>query len=274
VSFTIDDFQDLIRLLDQHPEWRAELRRHVLSDELLELPTLVRQLAEAQARTDARVDTLTARVDTLAEQLATLTARVDALTEQMAVLTARVDALTEQVAVLTARVDALTEQMAVLTARVDALTEQVAGMNIRLGSLTGEALERRYRDRAPAYFSDIVGRIRVLDSAALASLLDPAVEEHLLAAPERRALLLADIVLTGRRNDDQQEVYLLVEVSAGIGPYDVQRAVERSALLAKLGRPVVPVVAGDYITPEAEELARKDGVWQVLDGRVVRPAAA
>ena len=46
MSFTVDDFQDLIRLLQQHPERRAELRRHVLSDELLELPAVVRQIAE------------------------------------------------------------------------------------------------------------------------------------------------------------------------------------------------------------------------------------
>ena len=50
MAFTVGDFQDLIRLLGEHPEWRAELRRHVLSNDLIELPALVRQLAEAQAR--------------------------------------------------------------------------------------------------------------------------------------------------------------------------------------------------------------------------------
>jgi hypothetical protein len=40
VAFTVGDFHDLIRLLEEHPEWRAELRRHVLSDELVELPSL------------------------------------------------------------------------------------------------------------------------------------------------------------------------------------------------------------------------------------------
>jgi hypothetical protein len=44
VAFTVDDLQDLLRLLEQHPEWRAELRRYVLTEELLELPALVRQL--------------------------------------------------------------------------------------------------------------------------------------------------------------------------------------------------------------------------------------
>ena len=50
MGFTVGDFQDLVRLLEERPEWRAELRRFVLSDDLLELPAVVRQLAERKAR--------------------------------------------------------------------------------------------------------------------------------------------------------------------------------------------------------------------------------
>jgi phage shock protein A len=77
MPFTVDDFQDLIRLLAQRPEWRAELRRHVLSDELLELPAIVRQLAdqlvEAQARTDQRLE----RVESVLERLAEAQGRTE-----------------------------------------------------------------------------------------------------------------------------------------------------------------------------------------------------
>ncbi len=31
----MDDLRDLIRILEEHPEWRAELRRVLLSNELL-----------------------------------------------------------------------------------------------------------------------------------------------------------------------------------------------------------------------------------------------
>ena len=65
MPFTINDFQDLVRLLDQHPEWAAELRRHVLSDQLLELPErfgrieeLLERLVEAQIRIEAAVTRL------------------------------------------------------------------------------------------------------------------------------------------------------------------------------------------------------------------------
>ncbi len=35
MTFGIDDFQALVRLLEQRPEWRAELRRLVLIEEQL-----------------------------------------------------------------------------------------------------------------------------------------------------------------------------------------------------------------------------------------------
>ena len=93
----------------------------------------------------------------------------------------------------------------------------------------------------------------------------------MLTEPERAALLLADIVLVGQRHEDRQEVFLLVEVSGGIGPYDVQRAADRAVVLAKLGRPALPIVAGEWITEDGANLARKRGVWQVLDDQVVPP---
>ena len=102
-------------------------------------------------------------------------------------------------------------------------------------------------------------------------MLDDAVDEGRLIESEREAIMLADSVLTGRRRSDGQDIYLLVEVSAGVGPYDVERAVERAMLLEKLGRPVVPVVAGSGITDEAEALAQERGVWYAEGGRVVSP---
>jgi hypothetical protein len=51
MTFAAEDFHDLIRLLEQHPEWRAELRRLVLTDEVLALPAIVARLAQAQEQT-------------------------------------------------------------------------------------------------------------------------------------------------------------------------------------------------------------------------------
>ncbi len=58
MAFTINDLQDLTRLLATHPEWLSEVRRLVLTKELLALPGIVRSLAEAQRRTEQRLNEL------------------------------------------------------------------------------------------------------------------------------------------------------------------------------------------------------------------------
>ncbi len=65
MPFALEDFREWLNILYQHPEWREELRRMVLTDEILELPSIVRQLAEiqrelaeAQRRTEQRVEEL------------------------------------------------------------------------------------------------------------------------------------------------------------------------------------------------------------------------
>ncbi len=334
MPFTVEDFRDLLRLLEQHPEWRTELRRWVLSEELLRLPQLVQELVEAQRRSAERLgrteeqigrltqaqeslarrldtltqrvealaqaqDTLTRRVDTLTQHLDTLTRRVDTLTQHLDTLTRRVDDLTRRVDTLTQRVDTLTQHLDTLTQRVDDLTRRVDTLTQHLDTLTqqmhqltrqterladvqtrmaidlerlkGSDLERRYRERAHAYFSRLLRRAAVLSGEKLALLLDEAVSRGELSDEEADQILQADIVIQGKRRDTQQEVYAIVEVSWGVGVEDVERASERAALLARLGLPTVPVVAGTWITPDAVAVARAKKVWQVTDGRLLAP---
>ena len=69
MAFTVQEFRDLVQILEQHPEWRAELRRLVLTEELLTLPQIVRELVEAQHRTEERVNQLTHQVEQLTQQV-------------------------------------------------------------------------------------------------------------------------------------------------------------------------------------------------------------
>lgn len=42
MAFSVGDYRDLLQLLRDHPEWRAELRREILDEQFLLLPALVR----------------------------------------------------------------------------------------------------------------------------------------------------------------------------------------------------------------------------------------
>lgn len=159
----------------------------------------------------------------------------------------------------------LAERMLQLTAQVDRLTGVV-------GTLQGESLERRYRERAPAYFDDLLRGIHVLSSEALAALLDEAQSRGTVSRDERRHLLDADVVIRGRRREDEREAYLAVEVSSVVDESDVRRAQQRAELLARAtGMPTVAAVAGVTITPLAEQMAKTLHVWRVLDGKAYPP---
>ena len=56
---TISTIHDLHRILVEHPEWRSELRRILLTEELLELP---QRFAEYAKATDEKLDALTTEV--------------------------------------------------------------------------------------------------------------------------------------------------------------------------------------------------------------------
>src|SRR5438067_2421320 len=69
MAFTVQDFPDLIRLLEEHPDWRAELRRVLLGDEILALPAIVARLAAAVEKLAEDVRHLTERMDAVESRL-------------------------------------------------------------------------------------------------------------------------------------------------------------------------------------------------------------
>ncbi len=125
-SFTVQDFRDLMDVLYQHPEWREELRRAVLTDQLLGLPDLVQQLAEAQWHAEARL----ARLEETVAQLAEAQRETEAQVAQLAVAQRETEAQVAQLAVAQRETEAQVAQLAVAQreteARLARLEETVA----------------------------------------------------------------------------------------------------------------------------------------------------
>ncbi|MDW8279420.1 MAG: hypothetical protein RMJ85_15480, partial [Anaerolineales bacterium] len=81
MAFQVTDYHDLMRLLYQHPEWQQELRQLLLTKDILELPVVVRELAEAQRRTEQRVEELAQAQRELAEAQRRTEQRVEELAQ-------------------------------------------------------------------------------------------------------------------------------------------------------------------------------------------------
>jgi hypothetical protein len=123
--------------------------------------------------------------------------------------------------------------------------QTVRAFVVDVGFLKGEVLENRYRTKGYAYFGRMVRRAQVLSSNELIALFEDARERGILSDAEVDQITSVDLVVRGKRKEDGTEVYLVVEVSWGVDPADVERAAQRASLLAKIGTPTIPVVAGE-----------------------------
>ncbi|WP_054685815.1 hypothetical protein, partial [Rhodothermus marinus] len=218
MPFEIQDFHDLVRLLEAHPEWRAELRRLVLSEELLRLPELVQQLIEAHRRAEERLDRLEATVAQLVEaqrkaeeRLQRAEARLERVEKRLERVEKRLEHVEKRLERVEKRLEHVEKRLEHVEIRLDGVEKRLEKTEDRLSKVWGGFLESRYRERAHAYFAPILSRIRVLSSEQLVQLLDEALEAGRLTEADRRDLLLADLVLQGRRAE--QDMYLVAEIS-------------------------------------------------------------
>jgi hypothetical protein len=162
-------------------------------------------------------------------------------------------------------------EMKDLAAQVKTLAEVVRPLPDGMADVKRRLLEIDYRTKGPAYFGRIIRRAHVLSQDELTALVGEAVDKGTLSDEQADEIYQADVVVRGRRREDSGEVYLLVEVSWGVGTNDVERATRRAAFLAHAGVTAIPVVAGQWVTPEANWLARRSQTWQVTDGSAIPP---
>jgi hypothetical protein len=291
MAFTVNDFHDLSNLLRQNPEWREELRRQVLTDELLALPQTVQRLADAHARAEERlqrletaVSNLTAaqtRADERLQRLETAVTnlvaaqqrteqRVEALAQAQQRFEQRMEALAaaqqrneDQIRELIKsqqeteiRLQRVEAAIAELTRTVAEQAKTIAHILTRLNRLDGWRIERNYIDRAAGYFGSWLRRVRVLWPGELDEALETEIDTA-LSNEERADLLRVDAIVRGKARtlSEQPEIYLAVEASLTIEADDVVRAQRCAALLRRLGVKAIPVVAGEAITTDAQTLA-------------------
>jgi len=138
MSATVKDWADLLRALEEHPEWRAELRRLVLSENLLALPERLDRLADLVERIGQRLE----RVAALQEEAAAAERRRE---EALLVLERSLTELAQTVERLGQRVDALASAQAKLDQRM----EELAAAQKRTEEAVA-ALDRRMEELAAA----------------------------------------------------------------------------------------------------------------------------
>ncbi|WP_448574980.1 hypothetical protein [Thermomicrobium sp.] len=138
----VKDLRDLVRLLEEHPEWRAELRRLLLSEEIVRLPEEVAQLSrdirELRAVTSELIAAHTAALErfTRVEQaIAALRETVEAEAAQARALQETVRQETEQVREHSRQIGELREAVAEHSRQIAQLRATVEEHSRQIGEL-------------------------------------------------------------------------------------------------------------------------------------------
>jgi hypothetical protein len=275
--------EQILELLRTDPEFREEVRRLVLTDELLALPSkfdqlvaVVRELAEiqrqqgeqirslmeAQKRTEEQVRVLAEAQRRTEEQLQRQAEQIQALAEAQRRTEEQLQRQAEQVRALTETQRRTEEQLQALTQQVSALVAAQSRMEEALqwlinwqrgemGRREGERYERHVIRRAPVLFNGGEGGspYEPMIQQRLASMLSREQREQLFHDEEGDPFL-ANLIWW---KDGQVAV---VEISLQVDGYDVIRASRRAQTLRNASIQAIGVVIGrDWANPDAYDAA-------------------
>ena len=248
MAIPIESFEDILDVLEQNPEYREAMRRHILDEEIRRLPAEFRELRKT--------------VDDLAQ----------AVRDYMETTNERLGRVESDIAELKEGQAELKAGQAKLEAGQAKLEAGQARLEGRIGDVAGTAYERRIAKHCRNIVSRRLGikRAKVLhsisvpDNEALDDLVYAASEVGSITDQQAYDLDLADIIVVGSGAPDQGN-YAVIEVSETIGDDDVDRARERAEILARAAsEPVVAAVIGKAVSDANRQRADQSGVAVII----------
>ena len=237
--YEIHTFEDLLNVLKAEPMWLEELRKLILTSDLLKLPERFEEFVQKDFKA--------------------LNDRVDGMEQEMRGLKDEVKELKQRVEKIDERLTKVESDVEVLKEDVRTLKEDVRTLKNDVADLKGSDFERKVRENAPAYLGKLIRKCKVLDKAVLADQLDEALDAGRITEEEREEALSVDLVAEGYlRVEPQKKVLVVAEVSVKADKVDVERAHKRSKIVERaFGIPTIPAVIGKKYTAGAKNKAKE-----------------
>ena len=257
----INNFDDILRAMEQDPALRAAMRRHILTEELLQLPAQVNRL-------ETSVNRLETSVAELQEGQSRLENSVAQLQEGQSRLENRMDNLETGQEELKGRMDTLEAGQNRLEAGQEELKGRMDTMAGRLGDAVGHAYETRALQLTPRRLRQVMGiRNATLLMAAtqpsrtgIYDTLEEAVELSRISEAEAGELENLDLAFTGE-DPAGNTIQAAIEASITVSPEDIRRAIRRAEILERATMVASrPAVIGENISPEDQADAEALGV--------------
>ena len=237
---TIHTIEDLIQVLDDHPEWMEALRSRLLPRELAELP-----------QTFAR----------FVEEIRQFVETTNQFIEEMH----------QFVEVTNQRLDRLETHATETNQRLDRLETGVDRIRDDLGRLKGSHARQAAIEQA-TFIAHRMGlrRIKTLNSDDLLALTDAGGDLSDIPTSELYSFHNADLLMEAV-DSDGQGCYIAVEISFTANGRDTRRAMRNAEFLQRFtGQAAYAAVAGLQMDDRIEsDLAAGDVFWYQLDPAVL-----
>ena len=282
---TIDTMEDLIRVLDEHPEWLEALRARLLSRELLDLPQnfamfvaemrefksemnefkaqMDRFVAATNSRfdgADARFDGVDARLDRVDTRFDGVDARFDGVDARLDRVDTRFDGVDARFDGVDARFDEVDTRLDRVDARFDEVDARFARAEARsdghdvmfkritddLGQLKGAHARNVALADAAVIARDLnLRRTKNLTQDELLDLIDSADTSDILVS-DLRSFRVADLIMEATA-EDGEVCYVAVEISYTANGRDTKRALRNAEFMTRFtGKRAFAVVSGLY----------------------------
>ena len=239
-EYIIKEFEDLLNLLRERPDYLEKLRMLILTKELLELPM---KFEEFRKEVNQRFDEVDRRFDEVDKRFEESDRKFEAFRSEV---NQRFDEVDK-------RLEKLEKGQGEMKERQERMEEILKRHEISIQELKGWQLEHKVRTNICAYLGRYIRKCRIKDKSEIADELDEYVERNIISESERDEVLLLDILVIGISKRTNEEIYIAVEVSYKIGDYDVERAIKRMEILKRIyKKEVKAVIIGKEISDKTE----------------------
>ncbi len=253
---TINTIEDLVRIMDEHPEWVEAMRVRLLSREVLELPQKIAILTETvegfAASTNKRLDTVEARLDQHDVRFDAIDARFDA-----------VDARFESV---DSRFDAVDARFESVDSRFDAVENSIQKLRDDIAPLKAAHARNAAIEDAVAIAGDLgLRHAKILTREELWDISESA-DTSDIPTSDLRSFRRADLILEAA-DKDGETCCVAVEISFTANGRDTTRAIRNAEFLRRFtGKRSIAAVAGLYRDNRIDEALESGSVfWHQLD---------
>jgi len=212
---TINTMEDLIQVLDEHPEWLETLRARLLTRELLELPNSLAMFAAEMREFKAQVDRF--------------------------------------VAAMNSRFDGVDARLDKVDARLDGHDAMFKRITDDLGQLKGAHARNAALENAAIIARDLgLRRTKSLSREELLDLID-ASDTVGITVDDLRSFRVADLIMEAAA-EDGEICYVAVEISYTANGRDTKRAIRNAEFMTRFtGKRSFAVVSGLYRDDRIQE---------------------